>query len=128
MLDPSEPFFLRRGHHLAVFDQTRRRVVERGIDSQGVHATTPISSRYDALRSRFGCRGAGSVPCAALILHGGDAVGAVRFPKEGFGGAPNLSTNRARGAMQPALPDVRHPVSAGWPTIRPAGVHGLRQV
>src|SRR5215216_7837773 len=108
MLDPGEPFFFRCGDDLAVLDEARRRVVERGIDPQGVHPTTPISCRCDAVRSFRGCPAAGTVPCAALILHGSGAVGDRRFPKEGFGGAPNLSTDRARGAMQPALSDVRH--------------------
>src|SRR5829696_7605977 len=52
----------------------------------------------------------------------------LTLPQEGFRGTPNLSADRARGAMQPALPDVRHPVPAGWPALRTARLHGLRQV
>ena len=43
VLDPGEPLFFCRGDDLAVLDQARRRVVERGIDPQRVHQTTPIS-------------------------------------------------------------------------------------
>ena len=43
VLDPGEPLLFGRGDHLAVLDQARRRVVERGIDAQRVHPTTPIS-------------------------------------------------------------------------------------
>jgi hypothetical protein len=62
VLDPGEPLFFGRGNDLAVLDQTRRRVVERGIDPQRVHPTTLISSRCDAVRCLCGCRSAGTVP------------------------------------------------------------------
>ena len=49
VLDPGEPLFF-GGDHLAVLDQACRRVVERRIDAQGVHPTTPICSRCDELQ------------------------------------------------------------------------------
>src|SRR5689334_13605783 len=62
-------------------------------------------------------------PAAKSTCVDSDAVG-----KEDGDGVAGLCADRAGGAVQPALPDVRDPVPAGWSAVWPASFHAVRDV